>query len=409
MAGQTTVRLGEDLTGADGTLIRQLVNPDLIRVIMRQVNVIGALFGNDKIRTKKGVEVPSRPKVLRTKKVNNYEIECFTNEPNSMNWTITTGTTGSGTTLTVSSGYSDISVNMLCQVAETRDEVLVTANSTGSLTIERVSGANAIDAGMHLIPLGLSAGESSTNPGFFIRDDDKHYTYTVELHAAWSVSQREMNIGEKGRYGGSSWAREQNRQLINILAHMEHMVIGAKRSSGTTATSATLPRGLESWAEDGNGSTFDFGGTIETSEIRELGDVACEYMTSARPICLTSHRVISAFQSALDDKLRLSPSELKEKSGMPDAKAFDVGPKTMEFLPCNFYAQSGKEGQGIIIDPKAVIIAYLNDLEMKMTKPFSDSTQASRQYGEWYSDHCGVIDELGGKGITFFTGANTIS
>jgi hypothetical protein len=405
MAGPTTVRLGSNQTGTTGTLVRH-VKPEKIFLILKQHNVIGGLFGNDKITSKQGVEIPKRPRIIKTEQIDNYHTECFSNQLNEQSFEVTTAGTAAGTTCSISANTSELLVNSLMQVAETGDVVFVSANSSGALTIERFTGSKAIDVGYHLIDLGQVPGESSTNPNFYLRNDDNHYNYCVEQHTAWTLSYRESKLK---RYGGKQQMKDRDLKCVEHLSKMENTMILSKRSSGLTANSATTPRGFESWAQDGSGQTFNFGGTIEGSECRELGDVVAENLHSDRAICLTSSRVVSAFSAALDSKVRYQDSILKKEAGFPNAKAFEMGPVTMEFVACHTYGLAGKGGQGVIIDPANVVVRYLTDLEIHEVGALSDTTQASRLYGEWYSDHCAVVCLDGGKSVTYFHGANALA
>lgn len=405
MAVQSTLRLASELSTVTGTKVRD-VRPEDVFFLMRQVNVVGALIGGEHVGND-GKSLVRRPKILKTKKIDDFRTELFTNQEITQSFEVTTGATASGTTIVVSDTNSEVYAKSWMQVAETGDVVYVSANSSGSLTVERQTGSQAVSVGQHLIQMGQLSGESSSNPAFLIRDEDNHFNFTAELHKAWRVSNRESNVK---RYTGKSWDNLKKQKLIEIMRDMENLVILSKRINtvDSSGIAATTPRGLESWATDGNGTTFDFGGTVELSDVRELGDQTSDW-SSNKKICLTSQKVISAIMSSLDSKLRLEPSDLKEKAGLMQAKAFSIGADTIEFVPCNTYQNAGKEGQGIIFDPSRIELRFLQDITMYQAGPEDDSTLTSDMRGDWYMDHGAIMPLDGGQSIVRFSGANAVA
>jgi hypothetical protein len=287
------------------------------------------------------------------------------------------------------------------RVNQTRDVFIVNAAPATTLTIARASGASAIDAGMTITRLCQLAGETSSDPTFIIKDETQFGNYCSAIWKSFQGTKR--NDGVK-RYTGPWFENEKLRNLMEIVADVDRLLIGGKSSSSFGANASTLSKGLEDYCVNGLGDTYDFGGTAELSEMREFGARASRY-TKGMLIALSSSEAIGVLVSAFDSKLRLAPSELSEKFNLPQAQKAQLGTAEIHFVPHDFYSQSGNEGRGVIFDPSQIDIYEIQDIEYHEAKPFGDSNMSLLHKGLYYYDGACMLPKDYGKSIMRFEGA----
>lgn len=382
MSTQATARQASQQTGATGTLVREVRDGDAY-FIEPQLNVFGALMGGPHMDAN-GKEVNS-PKIIKKTTVESYLVENFTDTFLPRHFTVTADAVAGATAVYVSTTDAAlIPIYTLFQVAETGDVIFnnATANTgTGALTVVRYTGASAISAGMHLIRLGEIQGEVMSSIPYILRTLDNHYNYTAIFAKTWERSIRENAVK---RIGGQSYTNDRKGKRREIMADMEANILGSKRSSSVGTYTATTPDGIEAQAAT-SGQLFDFEGTVERSELRELGIMAGTY-GSNRKICVTSIAAGSAIQAALDDKLQVGISDLAKGNGLPMAKSLQLGPVNIEFVYSQFYGLPGKEGQGVIFDADLLEICELTPLQLYEAMDGEDHTQKTSKSGMWYYD-----------------------
>jgi hypothetical protein len=405
MGTQKTARLASNLASISGTRVRQ-VPLSYAALIYPQNNPICALKGGKYIGDDRKTE-KSAPSVFKTKMVKGPLVEGFTNEPLAATFEVLTGTNAAGTQIVLEADAGLKVLNrMLFRVNETRDVFYVNAApSTDTLTIVRYSGASAIEVGHHITLLGQIQGELSSNIEFIMQDETQHENYLAEMYKAFRVSRRNLKTE---RYVGGDYETQKRLKMHELIRDQDFIMLGGKSNSGVGAGSATTPRGLESWALDGSGTTYDFQGTVERSEVREFGAIVSEFCANEL-IMFTSLETQNILCSVLDSQINIGISDFASKFGLPMAKKVVMGPATVNIIPHNFYAQEGNLGKGIVVDPSQIMIAEMADLELHEADPFSDSTFASDKRGVWYYDGAAILPIDGGKSVTFFQGANSFS
>lgn len=403
MAVQATLRLGANQTGATGTLKRVIMPEAQPYFIEPQLNIFGALTGGEYVDS--NGKTVTAPRIIKRKPAKSYLVENFTQQHLKRVFTVTTAATVDDTTVSISAAdAAETYIYTLMQVAETGDVVYVNAapnTTTGVLNIVRYTGSAAIDVGMHLVSLGQLQGENVSSLTYILRAEDNHYNYTGIYEKGWERSTREMAVD---RYTGDTYKNDRSIKRREIMIDMEYSAFGSKRSSSIGANSATTPNGLEAIAAT-NGVVFDFEGTVERSEIRELGTVAGAY-AGKNLIMATSIETASVIQSAMDDKLNVIISDIEKGSGIPYAKTMQFGPVRITFVPCGFYSSAGKEGQGLIFDADKTDLYDLIPLTLWEADDGSDHTQKTSKVGKWHCDGNCPLPADSGKHMVKIVGAN---
>lgn len=402
MAVQKTLAKGSELTGTSGTLKRLVINPENIYLNLPRYNIFGVLFGGKFMDVNTGEKKQMTRRLSKTD-LNTYNPEIFKQELVQDVFEVTSGATSTGTSITLESGAGNsINTKTLMGVIETNDVFYVTAVSTDTLTISRITSVAAtISAGQNVVKLGEIYEEGSTSPGFVLRDPDRIQNFTAEFRKAWKITEREWNVGRKGgRYGGNRFIRERKNKSAELLREMESYILMGEQSQTLGSDNATSGRGFIQWAKT-NGQTFDFGGTVERPETYLFGATARE-RTRGETIILTSGNVIARFMQAWDGLVRFDPSEFNE-IGLRDAKRVNFGPLTADIIPTDFFNKAGNDGTGIVIDTSLNEIGFLQDLIMR--QDIQDNDELAR-FGEIYADGAAVLPLDSGLSTTYFTGAN---
>ncbi|MFA6152960.1 MAG: hypothetical protein WC716_16680 [Chitinophagaceae bacterium] len=403
MATQLTARQSsQQATAGSGSLIRD-VRPSDAYFIEPQLNIFGPLSGGPHINGM-GKEVTS-PKIIKTRQAKSWKPEIFTDENIGRNFVVTADAAANATTIYVSTtDAASILIDQHYQIAETGEDLMTTAagnTGTGAVACEFSTGSLAVTAGMHILYMGMKPAETDSNLTYVLRSLDNHYNYCAQFAARWSWSKREENVN---RYGGKTYTNDQKGKRREIMADIEATMFGSTRSATAGSSDVTTPGGLEWWAAQA-GRIFDFGGSVEKSEIRQAGIEFGTYGSKIK-ICATSVEAMSVIEACMDGDIRVKTSELAEKCELPMAKKFIMGPSEIHFLPCQWFGQPGKEGQGVVFDADLNEIWELNKLELYEAPAGKDSTQSLANFGMWYYDGACMIPIDGGKHLVHFYGAN---
>jgi len=403
MATQTTARQSsQQATAGSGTLMRD-VRPGDAYFIEPQLNIFGALMGGPHINAM-GKEVSS-PKIIKTKEAKSWKPEIFTDENLPRYFSISADADAGDTTIYVSTTDAAlVKADSHFQVAETGETFMTTAagnTGNGALSVEWDVGSIALTTGMHILYMGMKPAETDYSLTYVLRSLDNHYNYCAQFAARWAWSKREENVA---RYGGRTFTNDKKGKRREIMYDIEATIFGSYRSSTAGSSDITTPGGLEWWVAQ-NGRVYDFGGSVEKSEVREAGIEFGTYGSKMK-ICATSVEAMSVIEACLDGAIRVQPSELAEKCELPLAKKFIMGPSEIHFIPCQWYSQPGKEGQGVVFDADLIEIHELNKLQLFEAPAGKDSTQSLASYGMWYYDGACPIPRDAGEHMVHFYGAN---
>lgn len=396
-----TSRLASQRTGATGTLKRMIAGSEAY-FIAPQRNIFGAICGGKYIDAS-GKEV-SAPKIMKRKEAESYKVEGFTSQEPTRYVTVTADATAAATNIIVSAADSAlIPNNTMLKNTRTKDVMYLNASNpgNGTLTVARYSNSQALLAGDKLITLGVFSPEVSASLGAILVDESNHFNLTAFKELAFKQSIRDAAID---RYTGNSFANDKRESYRRIQYDEECMIIGSRRTESIGTNGITAPRGLEEYAEI-NGNLFDFGGTVEKSELRILGALIGQYNPD-RLIMTTSIEGASNLISALDSSLRVSVSDLATKNGLPMAKSVQLGSTMVDIVPCGYYGLPGNEGEGLIFDPTKVSIYDLIPLQYFQTPANVGETMRSEKWGKWLVDGGCPFAEDGGVHIWKVAGMN---
>lgn len=372
--------MAEPLTGARGTKYSQGTEVSLVRDVASKIALL---------QPEDAPLIAFINGLGKKKSASNPKFEWFEDQmrPN----VVTTTTTGTGSTVDVTTGQgARIRVDDILYTS-TGEAMLVTAIATDQLTVTRSMGAVAaatLASGDQLIIGGNAVQEGASNPTFKYTKKENQYNYIQIFRDSIELTDTQM---ASESYGGDDRVHQRKLRGMEHKRGIEQAFLFGDKFEDTSGSQAR--RGTAGLINLISTNVTDVGGVVTEGTFETFCRNLFRYSptdASARKLFLASPILISALNYWNKTKLQVTQSEktfgtrlATYRSGHGDLEV------TRHWLLADFTEFTK---YGFALDPKNLIYRYLQGLDTKLHLDIGAETD--EKVVDEYRTHAGLQLQL---------------